>query len=266
MDKKELAFGVGALLVLIGLLWYGGRVGVPDVKTKNASADAVQFFIEEVRKTTIAKVGQPIEGFEPFMFIEAFSGIAGSDFDGVEAELGVYYVENGEVKYRETEPQLHTAARAVTDDGMKTLLENIGSRLNMDVESQIDVRQILEIISKPETALVPDATPVPDGSTNPGSSNGGTGGYVCTMDAKLCPDGSAVGRFGPRCEFAFCPGETVKGFRTCPDEWIVNKMPGVVGDDNPREYYIIDGKRWEISQFDRVWVENKCNLAPQEVY
>lgn len=29
----------------------------------------------------------------------------------------------------------------------------------------------------------------------------------CTFDAKLCPDGSAVGRQGPNCEFAPCPGE-----------------------------------------------------------
>jgi len=28
---------------------------------------------------------------------------------------------------------------------------------------------------------------------------------ACTMEAKLCPDGSAVGRTGPNCEFAVCP-------------------------------------------------------------
>lgn len=28
---------------------------------------------------------------------------------------------------------------------------------------------------------------------------------ACTMDAKICPDGSAVGRVGPSCEFAPCP-------------------------------------------------------------
>lgn len=28
----------------------------------------------------------------------------------------------------------------------------------------------------------------------------------CTMEAKICPDGSAVGRTGPNCEFAPCPG------------------------------------------------------------
>jgi hypothetical protein len=30
---------------------------------------------------------------------------------------------------------------------------------------------------------------------------------ACTMDAKICPDGSAVGRIAPNCEFAPCPGE-----------------------------------------------------------
>ena len=28
---------------------------------------------------------------------------------------------------------------------------------------------------------------------------------ACTMEAKLCPDGSYVGRSGPKCEFAACP-------------------------------------------------------------
>ena len=28
---------------------------------------------------------------------------------------------------------------------------------------------------------------------------------VCPLDAKICPDGSAVGRSGPSCEFASCP-------------------------------------------------------------
>lgn len=30
---------------------------------------------------------------------------------------------------------------------------------------------------------------------------------ACTMDARVCPDGSAVGRVPPDCEFAPCPGE-----------------------------------------------------------
>lgn len=37
---------------------------------------------------------------------------------------------------------------------------------------------------------------------------------VCTEEAKICPDGSAVGRTGPKCEFTACPNVktgTLKG-------------------------------------------------------
>lgn len=32
---------------------------------------------------------------------------------------------------------------------------------------------------------------------------------ACSMEAKVCPDGSAVGRSGPKCEFAPCPDTLV---------------------------------------------------------
>ena len=32
---------------------------------------------------------------------------------------------------------------------------------------------------------------------------------ACTAEAKICPDGKAVGRTGPNCEFAPCPVDTV---------------------------------------------------------
>lgn len=31
------------------------------------------------------------------------------------------------------------------------------------------------------------------------------GAVACTADARMCPDGSAVGRIGPDCQFAACP-------------------------------------------------------------
>lgn len=39
------------------------------------------------------------------------------------------------------------------------------------------------------------------------NSSAGSGQVACTQEAKLCPDGSYVGRTGPQCEFASCPGE-----------------------------------------------------------
>ena len=32
---------------------------------------------------------------------------------------------------------------------------------------------------------------------------------ACTLEAKVCPDGTSVGRVGPSCEFAECPTSTV---------------------------------------------------------
>jgi len=53
----------------------------------------------------------------------------------------------------------------------------------------------------------------------------------CTMEAKLCPDGSAVGRIPPDCEFAECPvpsPESVgctKEAKLCPDGSAVGRIP-----------------------------------------
>ncbi|MBI4086613.1 hypothetical protein HY416_01375 [Candidatus Kaiserbacteria bacterium] len=44
---------------------------------------------------------------------------------------------------------------------------------------------------------------------------------ACTQEAKQCPDGTYVGRTGPKCEFAACPGEGKNRWRskeTCEQE------------------------------------------------
>lgn len=43
------------------------------------------------------------------------------------------------------------------------------------------------------------------GCTQSGSTDTPVQPVACTEDAKICPDGSAVGRVGPDCEFAACP-------------------------------------------------------------
>lgn len=60
---------------------------------------------------------------------------------------------------------------------------------------------ILAIIGVAQRASAPQ---------NSGNDAGGNSGgqTMCTMDAKICPDGSSVGRSGPDCEFEPCPGET----------------------------------------------------------
>jgi len=41
---------------------------------------------------------------------------------------------------------------------------------------------------------------------------------ACPQDAKVCPDGTAVGRTGPNCEFAICPELKPGEAGTCTPE------------------------------------------------
>ena len=59
-----------------------------------------------------------------------------------------------------------------------------------------------------EAKICPDGSAV--GRTGPNCEFAAcpeAAGTVCTMEAKMCPDGSAVGRSGPNCEFAACPNK-----------------------------------------------------------
>jgi hypothetical protein len=55
---------------------------------------------------------------------------------------------------------------------------------------------------------------------NDDMANGDNNANVaCTLDAKLCPDGSYVGREGPNCEFRACPNSD----STDEDETVFDK-------------------------------------------
>ncbi len=64
---------------------------------------------------------------------------------------------------------------------------------------------------------------------NVAERTGGPGPTACTADAKLCPDGSGVGRTGPACEFAPCAFPNVE----IPEADISFVAPlGYVADEN----------------------------------
>lgn len=46
---------------------------------------------------------------------------------------------------------------------------------------------------------------------------------ACTMEAKMCPDGSAVGRTGPNCEFAACPAPVDQNLPGDIEDYIESK-------------------------------------------
>ena len=89
-------------------------------------------------------------------------------------------------------------------------------------------------------ALVLGCGPSEPAKTAPPSGPAVDTPKACTQEAKLCPDGTAVSRTGPNCEFAPCPtvdggttstptpGEGVmcaQDVRECPDGTFVSRVP-----------------------------------------
>ncbi len=51
----------------------------------------------------------------------------------------------------------------------------------------------------------------------------------------------------------------------CPNAWIDNQEPGGVPDEG-NQYYVLDGARREINEFDAEWVKTNCQLKKQVVF
>lgn len=105
-----------------------------------------------------------------------------------------------------------------------------------------------------------DGGPSDDGQAGDTETPAPDSPVACTMDAKQCPDGSYVGRTGPRCEFV-CPTPTtnsnsifsINGIAmvgpTCP---VMQNPPAAACEDKPYQGTIIltntaTSKRYEAS-------------------
>lgn len=99
---------------------------------------------------------------------------------------------------------------------------------------------------------------------------------ACPADAKLCPDGSAVGRIGPDCDFApcltpvpdkyFCEADddcVCDGFDTAEDQCFV-------GNRQYYEYYVDKERQCPdfctgiAGHLETRCVENSCRIVPRE--
>ena len=181
----------------------------------------VQYAFKTTLKNEVnTKIGVPIEGYEPVMFLKVFPGLAETDFEGVEASIGHYTIEEGRLVHKtDTTKLIHSAAKAITDRGLDRLLGNIAVRLKVDLTQNGTLTEIIEAIVRYTTLqnLEDHVGDISSGTTS-GDISGGTiqpprtpsnlpkgDAIACTMEAKICSDGSSVGREGPNCEFRACP-------------------------------------------------------------
>lgn len=150
---KMLSLVAAVLVVNAAFIYFGGATwlasGLSPQQPATWSADPVLVDVfmftlqEEVRK----KIGQPVEGYEPSMFLEAFPGLTETDFDGVEASVGFYKIEQGRLTFVLDESQLvHSAAEAVTRRGMETLLNNVATRTNINLNTNGTITDIMSVL------------------------------------------------------------------------------------------------------------------------
>jgi len=132
-----------------------------DTSAINTSAiDVQEYFNEKLREGVIDRIGQPIEGFVPFMFLQAFSGLVPNDFDGADALLGEYKIVEKELAFIMDEGgPIHSAAEAISEEGMKTVFANIQRRTNVLITTTDEVDGLLLFLGAPLDLAVTECLP-----------------------------------------------------------------------------------------------------------
>lgn len=138
---------------IVILLFVGGLFALNAYiyKTKQAPEKqpvAAEYFQERMITLGIEDIGRPIEGFDANLLIMAYPGLLPSDFDGVEAFEGRYDAEGTFV--REQEMPVSSAERTVSDEGYRTLLQNLSGRLGLPAASEAEVDGIVSRINTAE--------------------------------------------------------------------------------------------------------------------
>ena len=122
--------------------------------------DVQEYFNEKLCEGVIDRIGRPIEGFMPFMFMQVFSGLVPNDFDGAEALLGEYKIMEEELAFIVDEGgPIHSAAEAISEEGMKTVFTNIQRRTNVLITTTEEVDGLLLFLGAPLDLAVTECLP-----------------------------------------------------------------------------------------------------------
>lgn len=158
------------------------------------------------------RFGTSRAGYNSHELLYVYQGMQSDDFNNVETVSGHYQFKDGYLWHVGTSTE--DGAEDITDDGFVTLHKNIHARLGN--VSTISVEMLIQKSenppSVPPVTEAPPSTPPSDGDTPVESPVEDP--VMCPMDAKMCPDGSFVGRTAPSCAFAPCPNE----MPTSPEE------------------------------------------------
>jgi len=119
---------------------------IAGVMYKNSTfVDYTPFFRLDISRAGVEQLGQPIEGFSAFMYLEAIPGLIEADFDGVKTPEGIYKLEGGELKFKRTVTDLVISGEeSLSNNGYKKFLKNLSKRLDVKIKKEADITILLE--------------------------------------------------------------------------------------------------------------------------
>jgi len=138
------------LIIILGIaVIVGATFLIVGGNNRTEISEYSSYFMQEVNRLAIDRIGQPIEGFDANLLMMAFPELKESDFNGVETAQGIYLYEDGELTFTNTaEDMIHSAERMISEMGYGVLLGNIVVRLQIPFDSEGDVDKVIEKISE----------------------------------------------------------------------------------------------------------------------
>jgi len=145
---------LAVLLIILG--WYAAGLiqGGPEDDVIEDGENTVlepeplsEYFAKQLEMYVVSSKGQPIEGFEPFMFLETFPRIVPLDFKGVVAWQGTYEIQDRGIIFIDDSSEIkHSAGRAITPIGMEKLYLNITERIGIVPATISDVDLLIRAL------------------------------------------------------------------------------------------------------------------------
>jgi hypothetical protein len=106
----------------------------------------VAYFQERMIALGVEEIdGQPIEGFDAQLLMDAFPGLSAADFNGVRTFEGHYEFRSGSLTFvRDQAQPVSSAERTISGEGYATLMANTATRLDILIDDRASVDELVQ--------------------------------------------------------------------------------------------------------------------------
>lgn len=114
-------------------------------KIKETPPGVWDYFADAIKEIGLQNLGGiPPEGFTPNFYLEAFPGIKKQDFNGAAAVNGKWVYADGILELVKKSTSESSTEGMLTNEGMKTLLENLKIRLRIEITTTEEVDALIQ--------------------------------------------------------------------------------------------------------------------------